>query len=115
MQEAVYLHAIARFNETTSIITGGLQSFFVHQMNKTSTNQPTSNTWFFSHVSNKFEAGPPLLKDRHGHASTTIQDRNTKEDIVVVVGGKVNGAYSATTELLFNGESAWEEGKNHVK
>ena len=118
MPEAVYLHAIARVDETTSIITGGLQAFSVLQINETPNHQPTgssSNTWLFSHVSSKFQAGPSLLTDRHGHASSTIQDRVTKENIVAVVGGYANGGYSDTTELLFKGKSAWEQGKNHVK
>ena len=109
MPEAVWLHAIASVDETTSILTGG------------STASGTSaNTWLFSHVSNQFQAGPSLLTDRHGHASSTIQDRVTKENIVAVFGGYANGGYSDTTELLFNAESAtseseWKQGKNHVK
>ena len=103
MPEAFHFHAIASVNETTSILTGG------------STASGTSaNTWLFSHVSNQFQAGPSLLTGRHNHASSTIQDRVTKENIVAVVGG-YNGGYLDTTELLFNGESTWQQGKNHVK
>ena len=103
MPEAIQLHAIASVDETTSILTGG------------STASGTSaNTWLFSHVSNQFQAGPSLLTGRYGHASSTIQDRVTKENIVAVVGGW-NGGYLDTTELLFNGESTWQQGKNHVK
>ena len=118
MKVKVYLHAIARFNETTSIITGGLEdSLSVHQINKTSTNEPTRNTWYFSHVSEEFQRGLDLANRRYGHASSTIQDRKTKENIVAVVGGNVNDAETDTTELLVYEESIWKwkAGKNHVK
>ena len=102
MPEAVYFHAIASVDETTSILTGG------------STNSGTSaNTWLFSHVSNQFQAGPSLLTARFGHASSTIRDRVTMENIVAVVGNRGYGG--DTTELLFNGESTWQQGKNHAK
>ena len=103
MPEAVYYHAIASVDETTSILTGGSTASGI-----------SANTWLFSHVSNQFQAGPSLLTARFGHASSTIRDRVTMEDIVAVVGGS-NGFYLDTTELLFYGESTWQQGKNHVK
>ena len=104
MPEAVYSHAIASVNNTMSILTGG----------SSAASGISSKTWLFSHESNQFQAGPPLLAARYGHASSTIKDRITMENIVAVVGGN-NGGYLDTTELLFNGESAWQQGKNHVK
>ena len=104
MPEAVYLHAIASVDETTSILTGGLST----------SSSYSAKTWFYSHVSQQFQAGPNLITGREYHASATIQDKVTKENIVAVIGG-YNGDYLDTTELLINGESAWQQGKNHVK
>ena len=103
MPEAVYQHAIASVNETTSILTGGYISGF------------SAKTWFFSHVSQQFQAGPNLIYARNTHASATIQDKVTMENIVAVIGGYGNAGYLDTTELLINGESEWQQGKNHVK
>jgi hypothetical protein len=105
MPEAVFKHAIAGVNETTSFITGG----------STSANNFSPNTWFFNHVSQEFQAGPSLIAGRSSHASAKIQDKVTKENIVAVVGGNVGGYWQDSTELLINGESEWQQGKNHVK
>ena len=102
MPEAVEHHAIASVNETTSILTGGF------------TGSISAKTWLFSHVSQQFQAGPNLITGRYGHASATIQDKVTMENIVAVIGGS-NADYLDTTELLINGESSWQQGKNHVK
>ena len=104
MPEAVWQHAIASVNKTTSIITGG-----------STASGTIAKTWLFSHVSNQFQAGPSLLTARHGHASTTIRDKVTMENIVAVIGGVIGGSWLDTTELLFNGESTWQQGKNCVK
>ena len=105
MPEYVYGHAIASVNETTSILTGG-----------SSSSSPWSDkTWFFSHVSRQFQAGPNLITGRYEHASATVQDKVTMENIVAVVGGYDGSDTVDTTELLINGESEWQQGKNHVK
>ena len=104
MPEAVCHHAIASVNETTSILTGGWST----------SSSYSAKTWFFSHVSQQFQAGPSLITARSQHASATIKDKVTMENIVAVTGG-YNGDYLDTTELLINGESAWQQGKNHVK
>ena len=103
MPESVHYHAIASVNETTSIITGGW------------TNGRSAKTWFFNHVSQQFQAGPSLITGKTGHASATIQDHITMENIVVVIGGCCdnNGLLLDSTELLINGESTWQQGKNH--
>ena len=112
MPEAVSRHAVAVVNETTSILTGGKQCLSCGKSNK---------TWFFSHVSQQFQKGPSLITARRFHASGTIQDKVTMENIVAVIGGsgrKPQGYYANflnSTELLFNGESAWQQGKNDVK
>ena len=113
MPEVVYRHAIASVNETTSIISGGTTSSAI-------TNQNGSpQTWFFNHVSQQFQTGPLLITSRQSHASATIQDHQTMEDIVVVIGGWNYNQWSGTitrglldsTELLINGESEWQQGK----
>ena len=109
MPEAVHLHAIASLNEETSILTGG-----------SSPSSPMSapesaKTWIFNHVSQQFQAGPNLTTARYYHASATIQDKVTMENIVAVIGGYGNAGYLDTTEILINGESEWQQGKNHVK
>ena len=103
MPEAVSYHAIASVNETTSILTGGVTGVI------------SAKTWFFSHVSQQFQAGPNLITGRQAHASATIQDKVTMENIVAVIGGyNINGTLDST-ELLINGDSAWQQGKNNVK
>ena len=112
MPKRVYTHAIASVNETTSILTGG-HSPGGGVMEK---------TWFFCHVSQQFQKGPSLITARRYHASGTIQDKVTMETIVAVIGGAGRRRdhnyfvdFLNSTELLFNGESAWQQGKNDVK
>ena len=105
MPEAVNRHAIGIVNETSSILTGGFRF----------PSDYSAKSWFFSHVSKQFQKGPDLITARYGHASATIQDKATMENIVAVIGGYNGGGYTDTTELLFNGESEWKQGKNHVK
>ena len=105
MPEAVNFLAIASVNETTSILTGGLST----------SSSYSAKTWFFSHVSQQFQAGPNLITGRYGHASATIQDKVTMENIVAVIGGYGDGGYLDTTELLINGESEWQQGKQSCK
>ena len=117
MPEAVQFQAIAGVNATTSILTGG--------DTKVPLAVSSAKTWFFNHVSQQFQAGPSLITGRNRHAAATIQDHVTMEVIVAVVGGtsKIGGILSweiDSTELLFNGdnlngESEWQQGKNHVK
>ena len=90
-------HAIASINATVSIITGG-----------TDTN--SNQTWYFNHASQEFQQGPYLLEARWYHSSATITDQDTKEKIVIVVGG-YDGNFKDTTEILSNGE--WVAGINH--
>ena len=106
MPESIYSHCVASVNETTSILTGGSTQYI---------SGTSAKTWFFSHVSQQFQAGPNLITDRYQHASATIQDKVTMENIVAVVGGRGNAGWFNTTELLINGESEWKQGKNHVK
>ena len=110
MPTAVYHHAIAGVNSTTSILTGGrtYHSYSSNYGTYTSENSPL--TWYFNHVSQKFQPGPSLITGRRFHASGTIQDQETKEDFVAVVGGYGNGYYFLdSTEFLINGE--WTPGK----
>ena len=105
MPESSFAHCVASVNETTSILTGGWYTSGI-----------SAKTWFFSYVSQQFQAGPNLITGRYQHASATIQDKVTMENIVAVVGGGSEmNSYINTTELLINGESEWQQGKNHVK
>ena len=101
MPTAVYQHAMAGVNATTSILTGG----------RTNANLYSPLTWYFNHVSQQFQTGPSLITGRYYHASGTIQDQETKEDIVAVVGGYNYDIqrFLDSTELLINGE--WTPGK----
>ena len=100
MPVAVYYHSIASLDEKTWILTGGI----------TSTTSSTDETWFFDPVSQEFQQGPPLITGRWRHASATLQDQDTKENIVAVVGGYSfgNGDVLDSTEFLRNGE--WSPG-----
>ena len=95
LPEAIVSRRLAWVNATTSILTGG-----------------STKTWFFNHVSQQFQPGPLLNKGRYGHASGTVQDHVTKENIVVVAGGV---KYLDSTEILINGESEWQQGKKLSK
>jgi len=100
MPVAVDSHSIASLNATKWILTGGW----------TSTTSFTDETWFFDPVSQEFQQGPPLITGREGHASATLQDQDTKENIVAVVGGyRDNVDVLDSTEFLRNGE--WTPGK----
>jgi hypothetical protein len=53
-----------------------------------------------------------IMKTKSGlmdHAAGIITDKVTKERIVVVVAGEINGEGLDTTELLF--DSQWNQGK----
>ena len=102
MPTRLYMHAIAVVNGSTSIITGGCDH---------SADCESPITWYFNHVSQQFQAGPSLITGRRRHASGTIVDQETNENIVVVVGGYSN--FLDSTELLISGE--WKQGKNHAK
>ena len=97
MPVAVYYHSIASLDGTKWILTGG----------RTSTTFSTDETWFFDPVSQEFKQGPRLITGRSEHASATLQDQDTKENIVAVVGGW-NGGSLDSTEFLRNGE--WSPG-----
>ena len=114
MPEAVRFHSIASVDATTSIIIGG----------QNGGNSYSPKTWFFYHASQptqQFQPGPLLITGRSNHASATIQDHITMENIVAVVGGRsaIIPQYSPypqlldSTELLIDGE--WQQGKNNVK
>ena len=98
MPVAVYRHSIASLDGKTWILTGG----------STSTTGYSDVTWFFDPVSQEFQQGPPLITGRYYHASATLQDQDTKENIVAVVGGIGNGEELDSTEFLRNGE--WSPG-----
>ena len=105
MPEANNYHRFARVNATTSILSGG-------------GNEHSRKTWFFNHISQQFQPGPLLITGRFGHASATMKDHVTKENIVAVAGGvKIPGPGSPfdSTELLINGESEWQQGKKLCK
>ena len=101
MPRRVCKHSIASFNATTSILTGG-NSYLLGEY--------TQETWYFNHVSKEFQRGPSLITGRSLHASATLQDHDTKEDIVAVVGGenKDFGGDLDSTEFLRNGK--WSPG-----
>ena len=99
MPVAVHGHSIASLDEKTWILTGG----------GTSTSGASDVTWIFDHVSQEFQQGPPLITERKYHASATLQDQDTKENIVAVVGGyNYGGGVLDSTEFLRNGE--WSPG-----
>jgi len=103
MPVAVLGHSIASLDEKTWIVTGG----------DTSTTFYADGTWFFDPVSQEFQQGPPLITGRRWHASATLQDQDTKENIVAVVGGYNGVGYLDSTEFLRNGE--WSPGPQMPK
>ena len=109
MPVKVFRHAVADVNETTSILTGGCtDGIGVEQFRN------LNKTWFFNHVSQQFQTGPHLITGRYDHTSATMQDKVTMENIVAVFGGfkgTTPDAYLDSVELLINGESEWQQGK----
>ena len=102
MPTPVSYHTISSINETTSIVTGGI----------TYANPASPETWYFNHISQEFQPGPPLITGRERHISAYIQDHDTMEGIVAVVGGFNGGTDDVvldSVELLKNGE--WTQGK----
>ena len=98
MPMALGLHAIASVNSTTSIISGGDHSH-------------NDLTWYYNHVTQQFQSGPPSVMGRQAHSSGTIIDQETKEKIVAVAGGlNEDSGYLDSTELLIDGE--WRQGKS---
>jgi len=101
MPAAVSYHSISSLNATTSILTGG------YTLEDATLSLDV--TWYFDHVSQEFQQGPSLITGRYKHASATLQDHDTKEDIVAVVGGYIDGVGRLdSTEFLRNGE--WTAG-----
>ena len=98
-------HAIATVNASTLIISGGRTTVWPY------TYDYSRLTWYFNHVTQEFQEGPSLMEGRRMHASGTIVDHETNENIVVVAGG-YGGISLDSTELLINGE--WQQGKNHA-
>ena len=103
MPTALHYHAIATVDASTFIISGGTTIY----------NDQSPLTWYFNHVTQKFQPGPALLEARNRHASGTIVDQETNENVVVVAGGYNGLDWLDSTELLVNGE--WQKGKNHAK
>ena len=100
MPAAIDAHAITSINATVSIISGGIENYFI-----------TSQTWYYDHNTQVFSAGPTLLEGRLNHGSATIVDKETKANIPVVTGGfkSFGGSKLVSTELLINGE--WKIGE----
>ena len=60
-------HAITKFNQVSSIISGGGTGTF---------GDPNKKTWFYNHETYQFSEGPPLLQLRKFHASATLVDKH---------------------------------------
>jgi hypothetical protein len=90
-------HNIAVVNSSTLIISGGMANGIAYL------------TWYFNHITQKFQEGPSLMANRYHHASGTVVDHETNENIVVVAGGYGSDTLDST-ELLLDGE--WQQGKN---
>ena len=69
-------HSISLVNSSTSIIIGG----------RTNDNSYSSLTWYYNHFTQEFQSGPSLIEGRRYHASGTVLDQETQENIVVVAG-----------------------------
>ena len=103
-------HAMVNVNETHILIIGG-----VKKINSTHS-IAMDKTWYFNHVTQEFINGPNLRIARALHAAGVFIDSETKEALVVVVGGIgedniIDNALDST-EIL-KGEH-WELGMYHV-
>ena len=98
---AISHHAIAFVNSTVSIITTGRTNANYYSDGK---------TWYFNHATQEFQPGPNLLEARDLHSIGTVTDQDTKEKLVIIVGGFSDDGLDSI-EMLLNGE--WVTGKNH--
>ena len=107
MEEPVRRHSVTNINETTSILIGGYSDLGYQETY-------SSETYFFSHSTQKWTKGPNLNVGRSDHVSGMVTDTVTNEKYLIVIGG--SGGYSAagyssvdSTEILMNGR--WIFGK----
>ena len=87
-------HSFTSLNESHSVLIGG--NF-------------EGRTYYYDHFHSTFTNGPNLIFGRFGHASGTVQDKETGEKFVVVSGGfSGSNTFLDSTEILINGH--WTQG-----
>ena len=104
LKEHTY-HVIISLNVTTYFFIGGCTDY--------SDDSTTSGkTYYYKNYDKSWTEGPALLKERKMHSAGVIYDTVTKNEHVVVVGGRgKNDIKLNSVEILYNKEGQWKQGK----
>ena len=91
-------HAMAKINESYSIVVGGISSGI------------SDETYFYDHEAKEWLDGPNLIQKRAWHGVGIAIDEERNESLIIVTGGHDFMNYIGSTEVLINNE--WTFGKN---
>ena len=104
LKEHMY-HEIINLNVTTYFIIGGCTDLY-------NLSTISDKTYYYNHYDKNWTAGPVLSNGRMMHTAGVIYDTVTKNEHVVVVGGRdKNNAPLNSVEILYNNEGQWAQGK----
>ena len=93
-------HAMAKINESYSIVVGGISSGI------------SDETYFYDHEAKEWLDGPNLIQKRAWHGVGIAIDEERNESLIIVTGGHDFMNYKGSTEVLINNE--WTYGKNSL-
>ena len=93
-------HAMAKINESYSIVVGGISSGI------------SDETYFYDHEAKEWLDGPNLIQKRAWHGVGIAIDEERNESLIIVTGGHDFMNYIGSTEVLINNE--WTYGKNSL-
>ena len=105
LPETVWMHAIVSINSTISMLIGGIRKTFSNVHDDFS-----PKTHYFDHQRQTWKDGPSLIDGRNGHTAGVIMDHVTHKQHIAVVGGTNIGGNCHLVELLFHGETQWQNG-----
>ena len=101
LPKVLYCHAMAKINESYSIVVGGISSGI------------SDETYFYDHEAKEWLDGPNLIQKRAWHGVGIAIDEERNESLIIVTGGHDFMNYIGSTEVLINNE--WTFGKNSIQ
>ena len=93
-------HAMAKINESYSIVVGGISSGI------------SDETHFYDHEAKEWLDGSNLIQKRAWHGVGIAIDEERNESLIIVTGGHDFINFIGSTEVLINNE--WTSGKNSL-